>query len=112
MYHVGLVQHIIAPSVKGVVSSDASVQVVVRMWDENLLILEVDKKIGKIVKKGDYALADYTPLSANSNHRKLSITKILPLDVGSKVWAEFQDELMRRQSRVQHAPQQPVRYMR
>ena len=111
MYHIGTVQHIISPIGKGIISSDASVQVVVRMWDENLLIIGVDKKISKSIKKGDYVLADYTPMSPNSNHRKLLITKILPIEEGSKIWAEFQDEIERRKLRPQQPPQQ-VRYLR
>ena len=51
MYHIGIVQHVILPDRKGVISADASVQAVVRMWDNNLLILLVDKRIGKKIRK-------------------------------------------------------------
>lgn len=109
-----MVQHVISPG-RGIMSSDASVQAVVKMWDENLLILGVDKKIAKIVKKGDYVIADYTPLSDVSANRKLSLIKILPVEAGSKIWAEFQDEYDRRRTRPaqqQQPPQQALRYIR
>jgi hypothetical protein len=112
LYHIGMVQHVISPG-RGIVGSDASVQAVVKMWDENLLILGVNRKIAKIVKKGDYVLADYTPLSDESPHRKLMLIKILPLEAGSRIWAEFQDEYDRRRMRpVQQPPQQTPRYIR
>lgn len=110
MYHIGTVQHVISPG-RGVASSDASVQAVVRMWDDNLLILGVDRRIAKTVKKGDYVIADYTPLAPASANRKLSLVKILPVETGSKIWAEFRDEFDRRRNNIQ-PPQQPVRYIR
>lgn len=106
-----MVQHIISPG-RGIVASDASVQAVVKMWDENLLILGVDKKIAKIVKKGDYVIADYTPLSDVSANRKLTLIKILPVETGSKIWAEFQDEYDRRRVKPPQASPQQVRYIR
>lgn len=112
MYHIGIVEQVISPGGKGVISADTVVQAVVRMWDENLLIVAVDKKIGKNVKKGDYVLTDYSPMSAASPHRKLCVTKILPQDSGSKVWTEFKDELEKRKSKMEQQSQQPVRYIR
>jgi hypothetical protein len=107
MYHLAIVRHVISPSAKGTVAADSSVQAVLRMWDDNLLILGVDPKIGKKVKKGDYVLADYTPMGAKAKHRKLIVTKILPEPEGAKLWSEFQDEWGRRRSMAQ--PQQLMR---
>ncbi len=112
MYHIGVVQHIITPGMKGVVSADASVQVVVRMWDNNLLILLVDKRIDKRVKKGDYVLSDYTPMSPTSKHRKLYVTKALPKKEGSQIWKEFEKEYVRRKSAIEKQLSPPVRYIR
>ncbi|MBI5227239.1 hypothetical protein HY988_01505 [Candidatus Micrarchaeota archaeon] len=113
MYHIGIVEQVISPDKNGVISSDLSFQAVVRMWDENLLMLGVDKKIGRRVKKGDYVVADYTPISAVSPHRKLLITKILSPDQGNLVWAEFKNEFDRKRSGMP-APQdhQQMRYIR
>ncbi len=114
MYHVGIVEHIISPAHKGVVSSDETVQAVVRMWDENLLILPVHKKIVKKIKKGQYVLNDYTPMSPVSRYRNLVVVKILPAKDGKKIWDEFKGELDRRKVMIKKmeptAP--PLRYIR
>ena len=113
MYHIGIVQHVILPDRKGVISADASVQAVVRMWDNNLLILLVDKRIGKRVRTGDYVLSDYTPMSPTSKHRKLYITKILPKNEGSSIWKEFQTEFDRRKAAIEKQLRPPpIKYIR
>jgi hypothetical protein len=96
VYHIGVIEHVISPKGKGVVSSDDTMQAVVKMWDNNLLILLVDKKISRKVKKGDYVLSDYTPMSPESRHRKLYVTKVLPKKEGARIWKEFQGEAERR----------------
>jgi len=113
MYHIGMVQDVILPDRKGVISADASIQAVVRMWDNNLLILLVDKRIGKRVRKGDYVLSDYTPMSPTSRHRKLYITKVLSKNEGGKIWKEFQTEFERRKTFIEKQLRPPpVRYIR
>lgn len=113
MYHIGLVQYTILPKEKGMVSADNSTQAVVRMWDKNLLILLVDKNIGKKVNIGDYVLCDYTPMSPTSKHRKLYITKILPKAEGKKIWEDFLKEHQRRSATVKEKPgPTQVRYIR
>lgn len=111
MFHIGLVVEVIDPKSKGVVSADASVQAVVRMWDNNLLILEVDKKISGKVKKRNYVLCDYMPMSPESRHRNLNISKIIPKDQGGKIWKEFQAEMDRRKNMLKQlkpsTPYQP-----
>lgn len=98
MYHVGRVFEIINPKSKDIVSSDTTVQAVVRMWDGNLLILAVDKKISSKIRKEDYVLCDYMPMSSESRHRNLLITKILSKKQGLKIWSEFQSEMERRKN--------------
>ena len=115
MYHIGIVEHIISPSKKGVVSSDESVQAVVKMWDENLLILPVHKKLHKSIREGQFVLNDYRPMSAMSRHRNLVVIKILPDKDGKGIWDGFQKELDRRKSamrRAQDTAPPPVRYIR
>ncbi|MFN7990679.1 MAG: hypothetical protein U0R44_00820 [Candidatus Micrarchaeia archaeon] len=112
MYHIGIVQYLIIPNRNGVVSSDDSVQCVIRMWDGNLLILGAEKKIGRRIRKGDYVIADYTPASDGSQNRKQRITKIVPPAEGSMIWAEFQDEFNRRKSLYQQPPAAQQRYIR
>ena len=114
MYHIGIVEDIISPESKGVVSADDAVQAVVKMWDNNLLILPVHKKLTKKIKKGQYVLNDYTPMSPTSRYRNLFVVKILPDKEGGKIWERFQGELERRKSMLQkmQPATPPVRYIR
>ncbi len=114
MYHVGIVENIISPTHKGVISADDSVQAVVRMWDNNLLILPVHKKLRTKIKKGQYVLNDYTPMSPVSRYRNLFVIKIIPENVGKKIWDNFKDELQRRKNAMQktQTTSPPVRYIR
>ncbi|MEW6722446.1 MAG: hypothetical protein AB1324_04235 [Candidatus Micrarchaeota archaeon] len=93
-----MVSQIISPGKNGVLSADASVQALVTMWDRNLLILGVERRLAKAIKNGDYVLVDYRPVSPQSRQRKLSVMKILPPSEGSKIWGAFQDELERRKA--------------
>jgi hypothetical protein len=99
MYHVGKVVEIISPAKeKKIKSADKTIQAVVRMWDENLLILEVSRKIALSLLPGDYVIADYSPLGPTSPYRKMLVTKVLPREKGKKIWTEFQKELSRKKS--------------
>lgn len=109
IYHVGKVIEVI-PSKNGVKSADKSVQAVVRMWDENLLILKVEKKIEAVIKKDDIVIADYTPLSDRSPYRKMTIVKILPPEKGQSVWNAFREEYEKRKEGA--IKKQPMPYIR
>ncbi|MEM3422626.1 MAG: hypothetical protein QXF35_04160 [Candidatus Bilamarchaeaceae archaeon] len=109
IYHIGKVIEVIT-SKGGIKSADTSVQAVVRMWDENLLILKVEKKIENYIKKGDIVLADYTPISDRSPYRKTTIIKILPAQQGEAIWNEFRIEYEKR--REGGVKKQPMPYIR
>ncbi|MBD3210137.1 hypothetical protein GF318_02035 [Candidatus Micrarchaeota archaeon] len=100
MFHVGKIMEVINPKAKGTVSADKSVQAVVRMWDSNLLILGVDSKLSRKIKERDFVLCDYMPMTPESKHRNLKITKILPKKQGDKIWREFEGEVERRRKMI------------
>ncbi len=115
MYHIGKIVRIVLPKGKGVISADSSIEAVVRMWDDNLLLLEVDKKIANQVREKDFVIADYTPVAPNSPHRRMLVTKILRGDLGKQIWDEFTREYEKRKSRPESAPQlqpMPMPYIR
>lgn len=101
MYHIGMVQGLFIPEKSGVISADPSIQGVVRTWDGNILILSVEKKLARHVRKGQYVLIDYTPLSPESRHRRMTIAKIIPETEGSRIWADFQDLLEKRRAMME-----------
>ncbi len=104
MYHIGKVIEVISQiKDKKVKSADRKIQAVVNMWDENMLILEVDKKIASAIVVGDYVLADYSPISSSSPYRKMIITKILPKEKGKRIFEEFQKMFSKRKPTLSQA---------
>ncbi len=92
MYHPGKVIAVISPHDKGVVSADASVQATMRMWDENVLTMEVAKKIAGKIAAGDIVLADYRPQKGMSVPVPRNIiVKILRGKPADALWREYRD---------------------
>jgi len=113
MFHIGKAEKIVLPKGKGVLSADGTVQVMARMWDDNLLLLEVDGKISKDLKEGDYVIADYRPMSENSPNRKMKITKIVRGELGKAIWKGFEKEHDKRKQKSEPASgQSPMPYIR
>jgi hypothetical protein len=115
MFHIGKVMKMVLPRGKGIISADSSVQAMVKMWDDNLLMLEVDKKIANAIKEKDYVIADYSPVAPNSPHRRMIITKIVRGELGKQIWDEFGREFDKRKSKNDSAPQlqpMPMPYIR
>ncbi len=115
MFHIGKVMKIVLPKGKGIISADKSVQAMVKMWDENLLLLEVDRRIAKDIREKDYIIADYSPLAPNSPQRRMVVTKIVRGELGKQIWDEFGKEYSKRKSKAESAPQlapMPMPYIR
>jgi SepF-like predicted cell division protein (DUF552 family) len=111
MYHIGKVENVIGTK-KQIISADDVVQVVVRMWDENLLMLPIEKKLCEEVKEGDYVIADYSPLKAESPHRKMVVVKILRGKDGKSIFENFQREYQERKRKVESVHPPPMPYIR
>ena len=107
MFHIGKVERIVLPKSKGVISADKTIQAMVKMWDDNLLLLEVDRKIAGQVKEDDFVIADYTPVAPNSPHRKMIITKIVRGALGKDIWKEFEKEHAKRKQKSESVSAQP-----
>jgi hypothetical protein len=116
MFHIGRVEKVVLPKGKGVISADNSVQAVIKMWDDNLLLLEVDKKIASSVREKDYVIADYTPVAPDSPHRKMIVTKIVRGELGKEIWGAFEKEFEKRKNKADtsgpHMAQMPMPYIR
>jgi len=80
------------------------------MWDGNLLILKVAGNISSKIRKKNYVLADYSPLSDKSPYRKMTVVKILSDSQGGEIWSEFERELNRRSEHK--AVKKPMPYIR
>ena len=88
MYHVGKVLNVIAAG-KEVVSADDSVQVVVEMWDKNILTFIVSPKLSKKIKKNDSVLVDYRPMSDRVPVPRHVVIKILKGKISDDVWKHY-----------------------
>jgi len=92
MYHPGKVIAVLSPKDKGVLSSDASVQAVLRMWDENVLTMLVEPKIAARVREGDMVLADYRPEKGMTVPvPRHSVVKILRGKAAERMWKEYRE---------------------
>jgi len=107
IYHIGKVMDVLPAKGK---TSDKTVQAVVKMWDGNLLILKVANKIDSKIKKDNFVLTDYSPLSDKSPYRRMTIVKILSDNQGESIWDEFKRELNRRKE--QKIMKKPMPYIR
>ncbi|MCX8197289.1 MAG: hypothetical protein N3G80_03175 [Candidatus Micrarchaeota archaeon] len=109
MFHPGKVIAVLSYSEKGIISSDKSVQVTMRMWDDNILTMDVAPKIAKQVREGDIVLCDYRPLRGLSVPvpRNLVI-KILRSKSAERMWQEYREAYEKKKRREQHEkePQQ------
>jgi len=92
MYHPGKVIAVLSPKDKGIISSDISVQATLRMWDENVLTMEVAQKIANRVALGDIVLADYRPEKGISVPVPRNIVvKILKGKQAETMWREYKE---------------------
>ena len=92
MYHPGKIIAVLSPKEKGTISSDASVQVTLRMWDENVLTMKVEQKLASRVREGDMVLADYRPEPGYSVPVPRNVViKILKGKSADKMWREYRE---------------------
>jgi len=92
MYHPGKVIAVLSPKEKGIISSDISVQVTLRMWDENILTMAVEPKISARIREGDMVLCDYRPEKGHSVPVPRNVVvKILKGKSADKMWREYKE---------------------
>ena len=107
MYHPGKVIAVLSP--KDSISADNSVQVTLRMWDENILTMLVDSKIAKKIKEGDIVLCDYRPEKGLSVPVPRNVVvKIIKGKVAEKVWEEYltvQENRKKHENKEKHLQQ-------
>ena len=88
MYHPGRAVEVFSSDGKNVISSDNTVQVLLEMWDDNLITVQIDPSLVKSAKKGDVLIVDYTNTQTGP---KMAATKILRGDVSKRVWEKYRD---------------------
>jgi hypothetical protein len=92
MYHPGKVLKIFSPKSDNIESSNDEVQVMVEMWDDNMIVLLLDPKLEDKIREGDVVLADYRPISdKGSPTPRMIVTKILKGENGSITWDRYKE---------------------
>ena len=92
MYHPGKVIAVLSPKDKGVLSADIDVQATMRMWDDNVLTMIVDRKIAGRIREGDLVLADYRPAPGMSVPVPRNVVvKILRGKSAERMWREYRE---------------------
>ncbi|VVC01011.1 Uncharacterised protein [uncultured archaeon] len=106
MYHPGKVIAVLSPKDKGILSADSTVQATLRMWDENVLTMQVAPKLASKIKEGDIVLADYRPQSGLSVPvPRNTIVKILRGRAADRMWQEYREVYdKRKKSEGKEAP--------
>lgn len=92
MYHPGMVLKVFRDKSEDVVSSDSSVQVMLEMWDENLVTVLVHKKLAKELKENDVVLVDYRPYSDKLPFPKMMASKILRGATADETWKKYKQK--------------------
>jgi hypothetical protein len=116
MYHPGIVLEILSPNDKNVFAVDKTIQATLKMWDENLITVLVDSKIGQKIKKNDTVLVDYRPIP-NTSAPKLTVIKILKGNLAKTIWNTYKNHFkkfrvkrveMGKSGRIVQTPQEYV----
>jgi protein associated with RNAse G/E len=97
-FHPGKILTIMKPSSKDVISANASTQVMIEMWDENILTFTIDPKIATKAKKNDVIIVDYNPTSEKMQIPKTIITKILRGKIADETWKKYKEYLKMKKS--------------
>ena len=89
MFHVGKVIKVFGSDEKTAIGHDKSVQLLIEMWDENLLIVGCEGALNDKLRETDIVLVDYTPLNGNAPVPRQVVVKILKGELGKKTWERF-----------------------
>jgi hypothetical protein len=92
MFHLGKVQLVFSPKDRNIDAFDSSTQAIVKMWDENVVIADVEAGLSDKIKVSDFVLVDFSPLQGTSAPRML-VSKILKGDTAKKAWKIYDERL-------------------
>ena len=111
MYHPGKVIEVLTSKDKNILASDESTQVVLEMWDENMLTFLVDPKLSSKIDRDDIVLVDYRPIDEKSAIPKHLVIKILKNKAGLNVWKSYKLHFDKQKQRALTNQQVQQNYM-
>ncbi len=95
MYHPGRVMEIFNSKDKSIEAVDNSTQVMLEMWDDNLITVLVEPHLEDKIRKEDVVLVDYRPM-ANRPIPKMTVVKVLKGTVAKSMWSAYRDHHKKR----------------
>ena len=101
MFHPGRVIEIFNSTDKNIVSTDNTTQIMLEMWDDNMITVALDAHLSKTIKKGDVVLVDYTP---GQNGPRLLGVKILRGETAKRTWTQYEQH----KGKMKNTPQQSL----
>ncbi len=111
MFHLGRVIRVLRGG-KEEISADGRVQAVLMMWDDNLMTLEVHRKLASKIKDGDFVVVDYSPMEKlNAPVPKQIIVKILKGKTAQTLWERFSEYHDRRKRSAVRPPTETPGYI-
>lgn len=96
MFHPGRVLMVFENDSKQVFGHDKSAQVLVHMWDENLLVVGVETGLNSHVHENDVVLVDYSPVSPNLPMPRQMVVKVIRGEPAKKLWKHFEENQKKR----------------
>ena len=113
MYHPGRVIEVFSHRDKSVDSIDNSTQVMLEMWDDNLITVLVEPHLDGKLKKDYIVLVDYRPMPDKPVPR-MTVVKVLRGETAKSTWKTYKDHHKKRNvgmpvptNRVTHEVKQP-----
>ena len=97
MYHPGRVLDVFNPRDKNIESVDNSTQVMLEMWDDNLITVLSEPHLGDKIRKDDIVLVDYRPM-AGRPVPKMTVVKVLKGISAKNAWSTYKDHHKKRNS--------------
>lgn len=111
MFHLGKVIKVLKGG-KDEVSAEGAVQAMVMMWDENVMTLEVHRKLKTRIKDGDFVLVDYRPMERiNVPVPRQMIVKIIRGKTAQLLWDRYSEYHDKRKRSLNRPPTESPGYI-
>jgi len=107
IYHPGKVIEVISES-KEVISVDNKIQILLEMWDDNVITCDISDKLAKKVKEDDIVLVDYGPISEKLTMPKHEVVKVVKGKTAEKIWDKYRSHYRKKIERLKLQPKPPV----
>jgi SHS2 domain-containing protein len=107
IYHPGKVIEVLSNS-KEVISTEKKVQILLEMWDDNIITCDIESKLASKVKEDDVVLVDYGPISEKLTMPKHEVVKVIKGKTAEKIWQKYREHYRKKVEQPKIQPKPPV----